>query len=428
MTIRPLLLLALALPLSLSACGDDKDDTGTPEGDTDSDTDADTDTDTDADGDGDADGDTDADTDADGDADADTDADTDLPYTPMTPVEGVATDITFEIYSDGWGNLIETWTLDTEGDVVVSVEEEFPYSEPPAYYMYAKAEGFYTELYRCEKGDTVTVDLDAVPEASSAVTGVIFGQQYYFADHYLDSNLIKVTDGARNAELYTDAQGRFGLADLDTREVVLSFRYDHVDFSFTLTNTSAADYTDLYFDDPAQAAKPNIYLYPEATQWVDVGLTFPGGGAVVDSIPAYGSGWHVEVDPDGTIDDTYGYLYYEASVPPVLDTSAGWLLDGADLDGEFRALLAELGFEGAEIDDFVEYWVPELEGAPFYAVYPQDPEPMVGLDIVPAPDSVLRFLALVRPVPYPITITEPLIEPFERDGFTAVEWGVLRGI
>jgi hypothetical protein len=41
---------------------------------------------------------------------------------------------------------------------------------------------------------------------------------------------------------------------------------------------------------------------------------------------------------------------------------------------------------------------------------------------------VLRFLALVRPVPYPITLTEPVIEPFARDGFTAVEWGLLRGI
>jgi hypothetical protein len=161
---------------------------------------------------------------------------------------------------------------------------------------------------------------------------------------------------------------------------------------------------------------------------VDVGLTFPGGGAVVDSIPPYGSGWHVEVDPDGTIDDAYGYLYYEANVPPVLDTSAGWLLDGADLEGELRALLAEVGFAGAEIDDFVDYWVPELEGAPFYAVYPQDPEPMVGLDITPAPDSVLRFLALVRPVPYPMSLTAPVIEPFERVGFTAVEWGLLRGI
>jgi len=53
---------------------------------------------------------------------------------------------------------------------------------------------------------------------------------------------------------------------------------------------------------------------------------------------------------------------------------------------------------------------------------------MVGLDIAPAPDRVLRFLALIRPVPYPVGLPQPVIEPFERDGFTAVEWGVLRGI
>jgi hypothetical protein len=421
-SLTPWALLAL---LALPACGDKPEDTAPPEGD--ADTDADGDTDSDADGDSDADADGDADADAD--ADSDTDADTDLAYTPLTPEEAVATDITVEIYSDGWGNLLDTVHLDTEGSIVVDIPEKHPYHSPAQYYLYAKAEGFYTELMDCTQGDRVDIDLDAVPDHAWGLAGSIFGQQVYFADHYLGNHSIKVSDpSGASAEIITDSQGRFGLGDLEAREYTIDFVYDEVDFSFTLQNTSATDHSDLYFDDPAQAAKPNLYLYPQATTWVDVTLGFPGGGAVIDSEPLYGSGWHVQVEPDGMIDGTWTFLYYEASVPPVIDTSAGWVLDGGALEDELRELLARVGFVGAEIDDFVDWWVPELEGSPWYAVYPQDPEPMVTLDIVPAPDSTLRFLPLIRPLPIQITLGEPSVEPFERSGFTAVEWGVLRGI
>lgn len=360
------------------------------------------------------------------DSSADTDTDTTLEFTPLTPEEGVATDIILEIYSDGWGSLLETWKLTSEGSVVVAVEEAEPYHDPAQYYVYAKADGFYTELYRCGKYDEIEVDLDAVPDATGAITGVIFGQQGFFADHYLGSTTLTITGpGGGTVETTADAQGRYGLGDLDAGDYGIDFVYEEVPFTFTVTNGEGSDYEDLYFDDPDQAAKPNLYLYPQTTTWVDVVLGFPAGGAVTVSDPPYGDGWHVQVEPDGTIDGSYGYLFYEASVPQQLDTATGWLLDGGQLEAEWRALLADLGFQGAEIDDFVEYWVPRIEGWPWYAVYPQDPEPMVTLSIDPEPDSVLRFLPLVHPLPSPIELTEPAVEPFTRDGFTAVEWGLL---
>jgi len=176
-----------------------------------------------------------------------------------------------------------------------------------------------------------------------------------------------------------------------------------------------------------QGAAPNLYLYPESALDVQVTLSFPAGGHVTVSEPEYGSGWDVHVEPDGTIDGTYGYLFYEAALPQDYDTSTGWILDGLALEDELRALLTDIGHTENEIDDFVEFWVPELEGYPWYVVYPQDPEPLVQLHITPAPDAILRTLWVFHPLNYPISLVEPLLPaPMERDGFVAAEWGVLR--
>ena len=69
-----------------------------------------------------------------------------LGSTPVEPVEDVAVDITLTVYSDGCGTLLETIHLDSEGPVTINVPEADPYSDPPAYYIYAHADGFYTNV------------------------------------------------------------------------------------------------------------------------------------------------------------------------------------------------------------------------------------------------------------------------------------------
>ena len=347
---------------------------------------------------------------------------------PVDPIEGVATDITVEVYSDGWGNLVDTLHLDQEGPIVIDVYEEEPYSDPPEYYVYARAAGFYTELYYGLLGDTLDVDLDEVPLATRAVTGVVFAQQGFFADHYcVDQEMEMTGPGGFSTTLTTDEQGRWGLGNLEEGSYEISFEYTEMPFGFTVVNGSGTDYLEYAFMEPVQGAAPNLYLYPEVATDVQVTLSFPSGGHVTVSEPEYGSGWDVHVEPDGTIDGSYGYLFYEAALPQDYDTSTGWVLDGLDLEDELRSLLAELGHDPTEIDDFVEFWVPELEGYPWYAVYPQDPESLVQLHITPAPDSILRTLWVFHPLNYPIALVEPAPPiPFVRDGFVAAEWGVLR--
>ena len=287
---------------------------------------------------------------------------------PVVPVPGVATNITLDIYSDGWGTLLETRQLDTEGSVVIDVNEANPYSDPPAYYVYARADGFYTELYKCTKGQSIDVDLDAVPAEPNAMTGVMFATQTFFAPCYYSNASVDLTGpGGLSVGLTTDDQGRYGIKNVPLGDYKIGFTYQSMPFSFDLTNGPGTDYQDLSFQEPMQADAPNLYLYPTTTTAVSVKLSFPQGGAVIASNPLYGQGWNVTVQPDGLIDGAFPYLFYEASLPPAVDTSKGWILDGSQLEGQLRELLERTGFVGREVQDFLDYWVPVLGGSPWYA-------------------------------------------------------------
>ena len=48
---------------------------------------------------------------------------------------------------------------------------------------------------------------------------------------------------------------------------------------------------------------------------------------------------------------------------------------------------------------------------------------LVGLEITPQPDSLLRVFMAYRPMQEPIEVPPQRFETFRRSGFTAVEWG-----
>ncbi|MBU8934400.1 MAG: hypothetical protein KOO62_10385 [candidate division Zixibacteria bacterium] len=343
------------------------------------------------------------------------------------PVPGVATDIKLSIYSNGWGTLLDSMILPTEGDVVIDVYESNPYYDSAQYYIYAVADDYYTELYFCEKGEMISVDLDSVAGYPRSMTGVIFGVQGFFADSYHANKTMELHGPGRlRKSITTDEQGRYGVGDLPLGDYTCEFMCEGVSYVLDLSNGGGTDYEDLSYIEPQQAMAPNLYLYPETEAQVAVTLSFPNGGHVTESEPPYNMGWNVEVSPDGIIDDTYDYLFYEALLPCDFNTDAGWMLTTDRLELEFRTLLTNLGFVGREIDDFVTYWVPLLDDAPYYGVYPQDVNSLIDLAILPQPTSIMRQLLLIRPFNRPIAIQAPPDDgPFVREGFTAAEWGVI---
>jgi len=169
--------------------------------------------------------------------------------------------------------------------------------------------------------------------------------------------------------------------------------------------------------------KPNIYLYPETAMQIDVSL-FPQGH-VTTSIPAYGDGWSVWAEPTGVLDGSYNFLFYEAQMP-LTRPNAGWCVAANDLEPFFQEILHKYGFDENEIFDFLEYWLPILNEAPFYEIRPMTNETLdviCPISITPAPDNLLRLWLLFTPTDSHTELLQPTISFFDRNGFAVTEWG-----
>ena len=175
------------------------------------------------------------------------------------------------------------------------------------------------------------------------------------------------------------------------------------------------------------AAKPVIYLYPEEETKVSVTLDYDG--TLTATWPAYEDGWQVTAQPDGTLYDAagneYSYLFWEGESDTVYDFSQGFCVAGADTAAFLRDTLAEIGLTPREYNEFIVYWLPQMQDNAYNLISFQSERyaETAKLDITPAPDSMLRVFMAWRPLDQPQQIEPQTFEPFVRDGFTVVEWG-----
>ncbi len=340
-------------------------------------------------------------------------------------LDKVAENIKLEVYSEGWGNLLKTIQMAKEGEIKLEIEEENPYEgDTPQYFIYESASGFFTNIAYAKYGDTIAVDLD--PVMSDFVNGEIFMVQHYFGPTLLSNENVTVKN-LKGERVGCFNSGKF-VIDIPAGNYVFSF--NDMDGSYYDENVEIkGNYLELRVEAEAQAAKPNIYIYPEKKAELDVTLEFPLGGFVTTSIPDYGAGWHVTVEPDGTIDGKYGYLFYESQNPDKFQYAEGWTVAAGSLEGFFRENMSLYGFRGAEIEDFIDWWIPRLGSGVCYNIFPQtaqEIDPLIVLNISVTPDSIQRLFYAVREnktcKPH---LREPIIKNFERKGFSVLEWGVV---
>ena len=174
-------------------------------------------------------------------------------------------------------------------------------------------------------------------------------------------------------------------------------------------------------------AKPVIYLYPKTETKVTVKIDY--NGILTETIPLYRDGWVVTASPDGTLtlDDgsRYPYLFWEGVTNVKMSISEGFCVKGSETEKFFLDLLPRLGLIEAEYREFIEYWLPRMEGNRYNLIQFQTDayEELAKLEISPEPDAVLRVFMTFMPSEEYVSLPEQSISGFERVGFTVVEWG-----
>ncbi len=178
----------------------------------------------------------------------------------------------------------------------------------------------------------------------------------------------------------------------------------------------------------AECGKPVIYLYPTQTTDVSVKVDPKGGFTYTD--PEYGTGWNATAFPDGKLivnGKEYPYLFWEGRGGIYQSTpDRGFVVARGDVHNFLVEKLAKHGLNEKESADFIEFWEPKMNSAPYYFVTFMGNSIMdkiAPLTITPKPDTVIRVLMDFEPLEKPIEVQGYEIRTPERNGFTVVEWG-----
>ncbi len=179
-----------------------------------------------------------------------------------------------------------------------------------------------------------------------------------------------------------------------------------------------------------ECGKPVIYLYPEKATNVSVRL--PSFINVTKSEPTYPqNGWNVSAQPNGNLTladgSSYGSLYWEGTGVGYDRPQEGFLVKDGGVDSFLTKTLAQYGLNEKESQEFRDFWVPKMSGAPYYRVafLTSAWSNAAPLFVSPRPQSVIRIFMDWQKLNAPISIEEPKIQTPVRHGFTLVEWGGL---
>ena len=181
-----------------------------------------------------------------------------------------------------------------------------------------------------------------------------------------------------------------------------------------------------------RARKPVIYLYPETKTEVSVKLELDGKLTAVYPDYDAANGWTVTAEPDGTLTDKkgrqYSYLYWEGDVNIWPDMSRGFCVKGEDTAEFLENALKQTGLTDKEADDFITYWLPEMQENKYNVITFQTKayEEVAALRVAPKPDTVIRVYMLWYPSKVKVNIRPQELDsvnPAVRKGFTVVEWG-----
>lgn len=176
--------------------------------------------------------------------------------------------------------------------------------------------------------------------------------------------------------------------------------------------------------------KPIIYLYPQQEKEIHVELDY--SGELTTTYPKYNpeKGWTVVAQPDGTLlsKDTqkeYYGLYWEGEGPYSFDLSTGFVVKGEASAAFLDEKLAQLGLTRREANEFIVYWLPQLEENKYNLIHfaQKEYQDLAKLYINPQPETLIRVFMVYKPLGMAQKLPAQEFPKVERKGFTVVEWG-----
>ena len=146
--------------------------------------------------------------------------------------------------------------------------------------------------------------------------------------------------------------------------------------------------------------------------------------------PVGAGSWTVTAYPDGRLINQadgkeYSYLYWEGLSGSDFDFAKGFVVKGEDTAAFLQDKLAALGLTPREYNEFIVFWLPQMQGNPYNLISFQGIAHTSNaiLNITPRPDSLLRVFMAYKSLDKAIEIEPQAITGFKREGFTVIEWG-----
>ncbi len=240
-----------------------------------------------------------------------------------------------------------------------------------------------------------------------------------------DIELSKYTLEGNNIDVTIDYKRKCDFCDYNYMYYLLRVNKDitnvKVEFDYNIISDEKCK--------PVMPEKPIIYLYP--TTKTDVSVKLLNEEKLTTTYPKYENSWEVVAHPNGLlIDKKTGRelysLYWEGKDFHANIEKDGFIVKGEDTINFLEEKLAILGLNEREADEFIIYWLPQLENNKYNYIRFASIEEIneyMPIEINPKPDTLIRILMLYKPLNKKIEVKEQELITPDRDGFTAVEWG-----
>lgn len=306
-------------------------------------------------------------------------------------------------------------------------------------------------LFSCHRSLTTTNVAEDNPATESkqddsgklefTLTPVLAGQQPVLEGIVLDEQKIPfafatvliIQKGVTIFGYITEEDGHFTFKNLEPGEYLLEVKYmgyETIRKTFNMTANKNINVRGQLFPCREVELKPVIYLYPETNCQVNVTLNYDG--ILQHTYPTYPEGgWQVMAQPDGTLYDTNGQEYYalfwegKPNARSVIEN--GFVIPGDETVAFLEEKLALLGLNRREANEFIMFWLPQLEDNPYNLIHFAGEEYTRHAELIidPQPQTIIRVMMYTTPlqslIEFPLQDLSTMQQ--KREGFTVVEWG-----